>query len=163
MGGNTVEKYYILTKEEADYEHHQKHDQLSYRNINTGAQYVDFLDGELLLLDGIKIGKLKHWRGNKKEIEILRKVFEIKDIEEKEVYILYNITIDPIYRRRGHGRVFYKLFEDQRKKEGYKYIAAWRVKREEAVNFFKKMGFDLRKVPESINQDLRSIGLKKIA
>ena len=89
-GGNTVEKYYILTKEEADYEHHQKNEQLFYRNINTGAQYVDFLDGELLLLDGIKIGKLKHWRGNKKEIEILRKVFEIKDIEEKELYILYN-------------------------------------------------------------------------
>jgi GNAT superfamily N-acetyltransferase len=153
--------YYILKKEEVEYEHHQKHDQVFWRNINTGAQYVDFLDGELLLLNGLKIGKLKHWPANEKEVEIIRKIFEI-DIKERDLYILFNITIDPVYRRRGHGAVFYRMFEEEKRKEGYRYIAAWRVKRVEAINFFRKMGFDLRKVPKSIHPDLHNLGLKKI-
>ncbi|MEM2925579.1 MAG: GNAT family N-acetyltransferase [Methanocellales archaeon] len=155
-------EYYILKKEEVDYEHHGKHEQIIWRNINTGAQYVDFLDGELLLLNGLKIGKLKHWAANEKELEIVRRVFELKDVEARDLYILYNITIDPVYRRRGHGMVFYRMFEEEKKKEGYRYIVAWRVKRIEAINFFKKMGFDLRKVPKSIHPDLHNLGLKKI-
>ncbi len=158
-----MEKYHILTKEEADFEHHQKHDCVLWHNRYTGAQYVDFLDGELLLLDGLKIGKLKHWKASKREIEIVKKIFGISSIDEKNIYILYNITIDPLYRRKGHGVAFYNIFQEQKKQEGYLYLAAWRVKREEALNFFKKMGFDLRKVPETIYPDLGSIGLRKIA
>lgn len=147
-------RYYILTKEEAKYDEHDKRERVVWRGKSLDATYADFLDGDLLLLDYKKIGKILHWASVEEEIAVIKDIFGA-EIRKEEAETLFNMTIDnPSNRGKGHGTEFYKMFEEMIRNEGRRYIIAWSIERPRARKFFESMGFQLKREPP--------IGLKEI-